>query len=381
MGLADHLLQQPSRWGLIGVEFIFFHHFFNEALQAELKEMRRQLYGCDSPPAPMNLEEADKLLGSLVLSVRETEAVGQVALEHFFPEAATLDEITRRALHRLVSSKIFGGVYGRTLMEVADLLREKGLMRGVPFVDLSPGVAILVAPMDDGEWPGEAATFWSIVRRLQGLERALPTYPLSLYLSVVCGTPPVPPNITANAEIDANTGQTGLCLRVYSAKTGDIGGFYSSVVEHFLPYAAVNDEPVVFEWRRGDLPYLELKIVPNGGTVPRPSRVRQAFKSSRIGKRFYDSKPRIKDYALEIEAWAKYALSRKCRMGNRDILKTWAEARDWPEEKIDEKIDAIYSPHTNSQEVVLSQQIRRISARIEEMRALISSPASLVTQA
>jgi len=331
--------------------------------------MRRQLYGCESPPAPASLEETDDLLGSFMLSVRELEKVGQVALEQFFPEAATFDEVTRLALRKLVSSKIFWIVYGGTCMEVADLLREKGLMRGVASIDLSPGLAILVGPMDDGEWPGEAAVFWSIVRRLQGLERALPTYSLSLYLSVVCGTPPVPPNITAYAETDVNTGQTRLCLRVYSAKTGDIGGFYSYAVERFLPYAATNNEPVAFEWRCGGLPYLELKIVPKGGTVPRPSRIRQAFRSARTGKRFYDSRPKIKDYALEIEAWAKTALSLICRMGNRDVLKTWAEYRNWPEEKI----DAIYSPRTTSQEVVLSQQLHRISARIEELRALISS--------
>lgn len=112
-------------------------------------------------------------------------------------------------------------------------------------------------------------------------------------------------------------------------------------------------------------PYLELPIN-SGSGVPSPSRVQQAFKRARVGKQFHDSRTKIRDYVLHVEAWAKVTLRLVCGMGNRQILSLWAESHGGTE--LD--LDSIYGRRTASPEVVFAQQIRRITRRIREIEAL-----------
>lgn len=105
MDLANFLLEQPSRWKVMGIDLMFFHQFFNEGLERELRTMRWQLYGREDPPMPLSPQEAANYFGRFMeptpgrLSERATER------EAFFrPIADSLVTLELRQLIRLAAS-------------------------------------------------------------------------------------------------------------------------------------------------------------------------------------------------------------------------------------------------------------------------------------
>ncbi len=159
-------------------------------------------------------------------------------------------------------------------------------------------------------------------------------------------------------------------IKVYSAKLRRLKQGYEIASEMFFPkYGSPSESPPIdVAWSDTFPPYLEMRITPRNGVVPRPSQVGQKFKQARRGKRFYDSKTKVNDYHVELEAWAKATLRLACGMGNRETLRFWAE--HFEEGMSEARLDELYRRTTTPQEVVLSQQVQRISQRIQEIRSL-----------
>ncbi len=149
--------------------------------------------------------------------------------------------------------------------------------------------------------------------------------------------------------------------------------------ELFFPKSRSESPPIDVTWSDTFPPYLEMRFTPRDGVVPRPSQVGQKFKQARRGKRFYDSGTKVKDYHLELEAWAKATLRLKCGMRNREILDEWASLSEEDGarlsikdgEELEAYLDELYRRPTTSQGVVLSQQVKRIWHRIQEIRSLM----------
>ena len=203
---------------------------------------------------------------------------------------------------------------------------------------------------------------------LHQLGSMLPASDESLSMAVVCGTPPIPPMSVLLVKIQPRA-PVEIHIKVYSAKLRLLKQGYQIATEKYcFRYGPPSESPPIdVTWSDTFPPYLEMRITPRNGVVPRPSQVGQAFKQARRGKRFYDSKTKVKDYHLELEAWAKATLRLACGMGNRETLWFWAE--HFEEDKSDERLDELYSRKTTPQEVVLSQQVQRISDRIQEIRS------------
>jgi hypothetical protein len=89
-------------------------------------------------------------------------------------------------------------------------------------------LGILASPIADREGPDKAEIFWQVAKRLDQLEMELPTYRGSLHTALVCGTPPVTPNITFEWElVPSGSAPMVLRIRIFSAKVRDISGLYS----------------------------------------------------------------------------------------------------------------------------------------------------------
>ena len=176
-------------------------------------------------------------------------------------------------------------------------------------------------------------------------------------------------------------------IKVYSAKLRRLQKGYQIASEMFFPkYGSLSESPPIdVTWSDTFPPYIEMRFTPRNGVVPRPSQVGQKFKQARRGKRFYDSGTKVKNYHLELEAWAKATLRLKCGMRNRKILEDWLRVfvKDGDElkagldeldgEELEAYLDELFRRPTTSQGVVLSQQVRRIWHRIQEIRSLMGS--------
>lgn len=367
MALADVLLAEPSRWGLMGIEFAFFHQFFNEGLRSELADMRRVLYGQPQPPCAMSLLEAERLFAPVLPSVRDI-------LEWNDPTDPCVDSSGLVALRAAIPLQLTHSI--EVIRFLADRLRQAGLiggstdLAGRKTIGLHAGLLTLLLPMS----PGQVATageFWSVARRMRELEEELATATGSLDLALVCGTPPVPTNLKAQIQYDTDSPTTELRLRVYSAKVRDIREAYSMVGDSFAPRAEMlGRTKVQWRWRKGLPSCLEASVSTTNGLLPAPGAMQEAFRCARRGMAFYDSRTKIKDYRAEVEAWAKGTLCIAGAMGNRDALEFWTQQR----------ADAL-SPFnrrqstesvTTSAEVVFSIQLKRIRKRVQRLRAMTS---------
>ena len=47
-----------QKFGPLGLDYIFFHQFFNQVLKNELPDLRRTLYHQSEPPRPLSLHDA-----------------------------------------------------------------------------------------------------------------------------------------------------------------------------------------------------------------------------------------------------------------------------------------------------------------------------------
>ena len=409
--LVRYLRKHLSTFGFIGMEFVFFHRFFNEELQEQLKRLRCQLYGHEHPPMPMGLQEAEHTFGSptgptldefrelakpaikkatleylegylertgVSLKANEAREAVKLLAGGLLVQAET-NEALRQELERMSVHWLFRTSLQKGVEQLAGEVRSSG----------SPSVSahwtsldILAKPIPDDVRSEKTAILLQVAHDLHELGRTLPAHGESLSMAVVCGTPPVPPMSVIGTIAQPNA-PLEIHIKVYSAKLRRLQQGYQTVSEYFFPkYGSPSESPPIHvAWSNTFPPCLEMRITPRNGVVPSPSQVGQKFKQARRGKRFYDSKTKVKDYHLELEAWAKATLRLAFKMRNRDILEKWASLYEEDgarlsiknDEELVTYLDELHRRPTTSQGVVLSQQVRRISLRIKEIRSLMGS--------
>ncbi len=415
MELVRYLRKHLSTFGFIGMEFVFFHQFFNKELQDQLKCLRRQLYDHERPPMPMGLQEAERTFGSptgpTLEEFREVakSAIKKATIEYLegylertgvslkaneAREAAKLlaggllvQAETNEALRQELERMSINWLFRTNLQKGVEQLAGKVRSSDSPSVSAHwTSLDILAKPIPDDVRSEKTAILLQVAHDLYELGRTLPAHGESLSMAVVCGTPPVPPMSVIDTVTQPNA-PLEIHIKVYSAKLRRLQQGYQTASELFFPkYGSPSESPPIdVTWSDTFPPYLEMRITPRNGLVPRPSQVGQAFKQARKGKRFYDSKTKVKDYHIELEAWAKATLRLACGMRTRKILEDWVRVfvkdRDELEAKLDELdgdeleayFDELHRRPTASQEVVLSQQVKRIWDRIKEIRSLMGS--------
>jgi len=404
--LANQLLRDPQRWGLIGVEYVFFHQFFNEPLQLELKQLRRQLYGQEDPPMPMTLSEAEEIFGSCgeptlgevrdqadrkMAEVKALEADWKKSVDQLDGLSGSLDrqELAARAdplsavgewietLRKLrpyvkkASSRLaLFEITKDRFLSLLEELRAKGLLDGGSRFTLRTPLKILASPIADGQGSDKAQVFWQVARRLDELERALPTHLGSLYMALVCGTPPVPANVGFQWTIAL--GQP-MVFRIYSAKARDISGLYRAIIEDYWglrprKHRATAAPDVETEWvEEGPLPYLKITLFPRPECIPTPSYVQRILRKEAAGKPFYDRRTKVFDVRKRIRTWATASLKLKCGMGNRDALWFWDAHCIHDRLRYLVEWDGARGSCTASQEVQFEQEIHHVLQRLATM--------------
>jgi len=407
MELVDFLRRNLLLVGLMGMEFVFFHRFFNEGLQEQLRELRQQLYGSDDPPMPMTFEEAERKFGSPMgpmmdelQEIANQTSMAKAAVEYAkdwlmrcgVPESVDASELAKRLAETLIARgdkddgvrhtlenlsfrhMFFKYMHG-SFRRLSDEIKQSGLkdVSGHFSVGSLRNLDMLAKPIPQGHRSERLLALLTAATQLHELADALPASEDSLSMAVVCGTPPVPHQGGISVIVQP-TGPVELHIKVYSAKLRRLALGYQITTEKFwlFKYGSPSESPPIdVAWSDTFPPYLEMRITPRDGVVPCPSQVGQVFKRARRGKRFYDSRTKVHDYDVELEAWAKATLSLACGMGNREIQIFWAEqVEDEPWENLASDYDWLWSRTTTSREVVLSQQITRISNRIQEIRSL-----------
>ena len=404
--LANQLLRDPQRWGLIGVEYVFFHQFFNEPLQLELKQLRRQLYGQEDPPMPMTLSEAEEIFGSCgeptlgevrdqadrkMAEVKALEADWKKSVEQLDGLSGSLDreELAARVdplsavgewIERLrklrpyvkkASSRLaLFEITKDRFLSLLEELRAKGLLDGGSTFTLRTPLKILASPIADGQDSDKAQVFWQVAQRLDQLERALPTHLGSLYMALVCGTPPVPANVGFQWTIAL--GQP-MVFRIYSAKARDISGLYRAIIEDYWglrprKHRATAAPDVETEWvEEGPLPYLKITLFPRPECIPTPSYVQRILRKEAAGKPFYDRRTKVFDVRKRIRTWATASLKLKCGMGNRDALRFWDAHCIHDRLRYLVEWDGARGSCTASQEVQFEQEIHHVLQRLATM--------------
>jgi hypothetical protein len=401
--LANELLREPQRWGLIEVEHIFFHEFFNQALQLDLKQMRSQLYGQEDPPMPMTLGEAEEAFGKYVgptmrkiqeqaerktadtepLSDEMKKLIAQLlTVKHCMnreKSARLVDELQtlgkeiqalQRNFEKLSLPFSFFEMARDRFLDLAKELHSKSLFDGMSRVDLRSTLKILASPIAEGKGPDNARVFWQIANRLDQLERTLPTYSGSLYMALVCGTPPVCPNVTFHWTMDLGR---PMVFRVYSAKARDISGLYRAIIEDYWglrprKHRATAAPDVETEWvEEGPLPYLKITLFPRPECIPTPSYVQRILRKEAAGKPFYDRRTKVFDVRKRIRTWATASLKLKCGMGNRDALRFWDAHCIHDRLRYLVEWDGARGSCTASQEVQFEQEIHHVLQRLATM--------------
>ncbi len=410
--LVRYLRKHLSTLGFIGMEFVFFHQFFNKELQDQLKHLRRRLYGHEHPPMPMGLQEAERTFGmsptgptldefrelakpaikkatleylegrlegtGVSLEVAEVrEAIKRLA--GWLSARAETDEALHRDLERISINWLFREIRRKGVEQLAGEVRSSGS----PSISANwTSLDILAKPIPVDVRSEKTAILLQVAHDLHELGSTLPASDESLSMAVVCGTPPVPPMSVLSVVTQPNAPQE-IHIKVYSAKLRRLQQGYQIASEIFFPqYGSLSESPPIdVAWSDTFPPYLEMRITPRNGVVPRPSQVGQAFKQARRGKRFYDSRTKVNDYHLELEAWAKATLRLAFKMRNRDILEKWASLSEEDgarlsiknDEELEKYLDELHPRPTISQGVVLSLQVKRIWHRIQEIGSLMSS--------
>lgn len=410
--LVRYLRKHLSTFGFIGMEFVFFHRFFNKELQEQLKRLRCQLYGHEHPPMPKGLQEAERTFGmsptgptleefrelakpaikkatleylegylertGVSLKANEAREAVKLLAEGLLARVET-DEALRRDLERISINWLFRESAREGIEQLAGEVRSSGLT-SVSVNSMS--LDILAKPIPDDVRSEKMPILLQVANHLHELGSTLPASDESLSMAVVCGTPPVPPMSVIGVVAQPNA-PLEIRIKVYSAKLRRLQQGYQIASEQFFPKYGSRSEspPIDVTWSDTFPPYLEMRITPRNGVVPRPSQVGQKFKQARRGKRFYDSKTKVKDYPLELEAWAKATLRLKCKMRNREILDEWASLSEEDGarlsikdgEELEAYLDELHRRPTTSQGVVLSQQVKRIWHRIQEIISLMGS--------
>ena len=356
VALAEGLLEKPTRWGILGVEYLFFHQFFHPELQENLKSLRRELYGHDTPPKPLGLTEASAWMANFALTLAEKWAVE--AMEQF-PK-----KVAKQRWRDLQEAQEFAQLLASHDLRAAwQSARAKATF-----------LPILLTPFaDDNERDKRMAMAGSVSQRLEELEERLPAAPGTLHLSLVCGTPPIPPDVRVRQALHPLLPIPCISLQIFSAKVSDLGPIYRHATQGSFTYrnASPRLPPVETVWSNqpGLLPYLELRIVPFKEQMPRPSHVQRQFKRGMTGRKFYDSRTKAKkNLGRDIEIWGKATLRLACKMGGRETLAFWYTS--FAEDESESYLDRIYSRETTSIEGKLSRQVQRVRGRLEKIADL-----------
>ena len=255
-------------------------------------------------------------------------------------------------------------------LDLAKELHNKGLFDGMSRVDLRATLKILASPIGKGKGRDHARVFWQIADRLDELERALPTSSGSLYMALVCGTPPVCPNVTFHWTMDPGR---PVEFRIYSAKAHDITALYKAIVQDYLglrprkhPATAAPD--VEAEWvEEGPLPHLKISLFRRPEYIPTASYVQRILRKEAAGKPFYDRRTKVFDIRKRIRTWATVSLKLKCGFGNRDALRFWDAHCAHDELRYLFERDGARGSSTASQEVQFEQEIHHVLQRLATM--------------
>jgi hypothetical protein len=389
MDLANFLLEQPSRWKVMGIDLMFFHQFFNEGLERELRTMRWQLYGREDPPMPLSPQEAANYFGRFMeptpgrLSERATER------EAFFrPIADSLVTLELRQLIRLAASgdqsKLDAiadeleaeikqiakdlaftdavieqrmDAFGRTIEELLarNLVSDSAMVN----VSLGPRLLILVVPIGQQDAFEKSEVFWRVADRLAELERRLGLLGGSLFAALVCGAPPVP----ESASFSMAFGDSEVCIRIYSPRV--IGSFVELYKARLRELGVLKSRRVLHSrdavevavsWiSRGFLPHLRVTLDTAQG-LPSPWRLERLLRHEIRGKVFHDRGTRGQDLAKRIRMWATVTLRLKCNMKGRPAAKFWND-RCPPSLRFRHRDE-------NSQDAQLNQERQRVRRRI-----------------
>lgn len=405
MELASFLLEEPSRWGLMGIEFTFFHRFYNDRLQAELKEMRQQLYGREDPPTPMTPRKAEEVLGHLVeptasqieeLAVSK-RALGARLVNALAAESGDLNiELIRiaaggdrRKLARLkddltvrLKQAVKDLAYVDAVVEqridciprVFEELEARGLYDS-PGADLNLGSRLLIiaAPIEQQQAAGVSEVFWQVARRLAQREAELSLLPGSLYAALVCGTTPIPESIS----FSANIAEADFCIRMYSAKAIEsfVDLYRAKLKElkvlhpslRLLRYFKNLPEPEVAWIAEGSVPYLRIRVNTEHG-LPSAWHLERLLRRESRWKPFYDRGTRVKEIGKRIRTWAVATLKLKCDMQGRDALEFWDKRCDDPSLRY-----GFRRPKSGaaSQEVQLHQDTDHVLRRLAQIEAAV----------
>ena len=315
-----------QKLGSLGLDYIFFHQFFNRALQDELTELRQALYHQPGPPRPLSLGDA---------------AIWAVQMETRDDLPANLTSVVRR-------------IEGLT-----ETSPEKGT------------ATLLLHASDEPRWPGSLRLHAGAVsQRLRELENELPAAFGTLQLALVCGTPPIPPGIRTSSElrlVPLVGWVQPFSLKVFSAKERDIKPAYEEMLGGRFSYIKRDFFPIGKRWQPGrPLPFLEIVCVPYRGSVPTPAAVQRVFKAARTPvSRFFDGAVKARDYGYTLRAWAMLVLIEKRKMSHRDALSFWNERAP---RSLSFRFDATVRK-TQTGESVLAQEIRRLRQRLKRWQS------------
>jgi hypothetical protein len=322
-----------DRLGVLGLDYVFFHHFLSPGLQEELAQLRQQIYRRTNPPRPLPLDEAAAWLA-------QEQDVELDAVISPSPMSASPDWL--------------------------DLPRRAG---SDSMVHTSPprGFDVLLADAA-GRSPAPRRRAAEVSKRLAELEEQLPAAHGTLHLALICGTPPLPPGIRVAQGLRPvpGVGQVpAIVLKVFSAKERDIRKPYEDAVGDQFEYTKAKKDyaPIEVSWvERGPLPHLEMVCFPYRGKVPAPSVVQTHFRRSRSPvSRFHDGDIKARDYAYALRTWAMLILSDRRGMSNREALTFWNK-RTLHHLRYD------YTRHddkTQSGESLLSQELARLRERLK----------------
>lgn len=313
--------------GVLGLDYIYFHQFFNQALQEELAQLRQDLYHQPEPPRPLSLRDAATWAARMEM----------------------------------------------------DATRHKGLSSWPPIGQLitetSPAIGtdrLLLRGFDEPRWLKALRQHAGAVsQRLRELENELPAAFGTLHLALVCGTPPFPPGIRTSSELRL-VPQVGrvqaFSLKVFSAKERDIKPAYEAMLGGRFTYAKKDFFPIGSRWQaRGPLPFLEVVCVPYQGSVPTSAAVQRFFKAARTPvSHFFDGAVKARDYGYTLRVWAMLVLIEKRKMSHRNALSFWNERAP---SDLRYQFNAA-ERKTQTGESVLAQEIRRLRQRVKRWQTV-----------
>ena len=315
-----------QKLGPLGLDYIFFHHFFNQDLKDELAQLRRTLYRQPEPPRPLSLGDAAAW-------------------------AARTEKGDTRP-----QRQSYGLALGQLIAETFLAMHTAGL---------------LLDAIDEPKWAKSLQqNAGAVSQRLQELENQLPAAIGTLHLALVCGTPPLPPGVRASSELRP-VPQVGFvpvfCLNVFSAKERDVKTAYEAILGGHFNFTKKDFVPLTSRWRSsGPLQILEIACVPYGGCVPTPATVQRFFmKARRPVARFFDGTIKAREYGYALRAWAMLLLIEKRKMAHREALTFWNEQTP---DGLHYQFSAA-DRKTQTGESVLSQELRRLRRRIKRWQA------------